>query len=355
MGNICCCRKKSQKALSESTEQETYNIMRLTQYGELTESEKKMLESIAKVKSCQDYENLVFEGGGVKGIAYCGALRRISEMGILQRIKRFAGSSAGAIFATFAALGYTATEISDVIYATNFEDFIKNGIFPFREVNSMINLTKEMGCNSGADFEEFIEKWIKNKTGNGNYTFLNLYNDRHKELVITGTDINREITMYFSHYTHPHMPIKEAVRISMSVPILFQPVIHNGDLFVDGGMFDNYPIHVFDGDFPGDPQAVNNLIPINPKTLGFKLLRNCDLPNLSITKREEVSGLKSYMVKLVEALYDSNERHYMRPSYWHRSVVINVPSIPLTQFYVSNGDKNKMMSNATSACDKFFS
>ena len=354
MGNCFCKKQKQRTDFTETDADETYNIMRLTQYGKLTDSENKMLKLIQTVKVLKSYENLVFEGGGVKGIAYCGALKVLNEVGILKNIKRFAGSSTGAIFAAFAALGFPPSEITRVIYGTDFVEFVKNGSFPFGKVQSMVNLTQDMGCNTGEDFEEFIGKWIKNKTGNENYTFLDLYNNRKKELVITGTDINRELTIYFSHHSHPHMPIKEAVRISMSVPILFQPVKHHGDLFVDGGMFDNYPIHVFDGAFPGDPQAVNNLVPINPKTLGFKLLRDCDLPNMSIAKREDVNGLKSYMIKLIEALYDSNERHYMRPSYWHRSVIINVPNIPLTQFHVSKDDKNLMIANAESASNAFF-
>lgn len=355
MGN-CLCRKKKtpRRDHTEQQMEETYNIMQLTQYGELTPEEKQMLRSIQTVKSRRSYENLVFEGGGVKGIAFCGVIKILDEMGILPKIKRFAGSSAGSIIATFAALGFPSHEIMNVVGRMDFSKFVSNGIFPFGEVQSMVNLTQDMGCNTGEAFNEFMEKWIHERTGNKNYTFLDLYHDLGKELVITGTDVNRELTIYFSHHSHPHMPIKDAVRISMSVPIMFQPVKHNGDLFVDGGLFDNYPIHVFDGAFPGDPQAVNNLIPINPKTLGFKLLRDCDLPNMGIAKREEVDGLKSFMIKLVEALYDSNERHYMRPSYWHRSVVIKVPNIPLTQFNVTSSTKKQMISSAESACEKYF-
>ena len=38
----------------------------------------------------------------------------------------------------------------------------------------------------------------------------------------------------------------------MSLPLIFHPVEYNGDLYVDGGILDNFPIHVFDGKFPGD-------------------------------------------------------------------------------------------------------
>lgn len=56
------------------------------------------------------FRNLVFEGGGVKGIAYCGALGVLDERGILSWIRRVGGASAGAINATILALGYTVDE-----------------------------------------------------------------------------------------------------------------------------------------------------------------------------------------------------------------------------------------------------
>ncbi len=58
------------------------------------------------------FKNLVFEGGGVKGIAYVGALEVLEKEGILGSIERVAGTSAGAMVAVLVALGYTATELS---------------------------------------------------------------------------------------------------------------------------------------------------------------------------------------------------------------------------------------------------
>ena len=56
------------------------------------------------------FKNLVFEGGGVKGIAYVGALEVLDKEGILKNIKRVAGTSAGAMVAVLVGLNYTATE-----------------------------------------------------------------------------------------------------------------------------------------------------------------------------------------------------------------------------------------------------
>jgi NTE family protein len=43
------------------------------------------------------YQNLVFKGGGVKGIAYVGALKALEEANVMAQITGFAGTSAGSI------------------------------------------------------------------------------------------------------------------------------------------------------------------------------------------------------------------------------------------------------------------
>jgi NTE family protein len=53
------------------------------------------------------FRNLVFEGGGVKGIAYVGALRQLEARGIMEEIRRVGGTSAGAINAVMLSLGYS--------------------------------------------------------------------------------------------------------------------------------------------------------------------------------------------------------------------------------------------------------
>lgn len=73
------------------------------------------------------FRNLVFEGGGVKGIAYAGALSEIdigSHRGILKEIIRVAGTSAGAITATLVALGADGQYVRDVVGNTQFGKFM---------------------------------------------------------------------------------------------------------------------------------------------------------------------------------------------------------------------------------------
>ena len=57
------------------------------------------------------FHNLVFEGGGVKGVVYVGALAILEEKGILPQITRVGGTSAGAINAMLLGVSTTAFDL----------------------------------------------------------------------------------------------------------------------------------------------------------------------------------------------------------------------------------------------------
>src|SRR5688572_3347838 len=112
------------------------------------------------------FRNLVFEGGGVKGIAYGGALEVLNSMNILRDIERVAGTSAGAINATLLALGYSTADVSRIIASTNFKDFEDGNI-----VTELVGITTHYGWYKGDAFKEWIGKYIREKTGKEDTTF----------------------------------------------------------------------------------------------------------------------------------------------------------------------------------------
>src|SRR5262245_59229627 len=62
-----------------------------------------------------DVTNLVLEGGGVKGVAYAGALQVLQAKDVLPNIHQVAGTSAGSIAAALVALGYTPDEVQALL------------------------------------------------------------------------------------------------------------------------------------------------------------------------------------------------------------------------------------------------
>ena len=221
-------------------------------------------------------KNLVFEGGGVRGIAYAGALAALEKRGVLQSVEQVGGTSVGAITALLVALGYTADEMTAILGELKIQQF-NDGRWFF--IGGLHRMTRRYGWYRGERFERWVEGLIVRKTGETNLTFAQLHGRRAtglRDLFVTGTNLTAQKAVVFSHRTTPDMPIKTAVRISMSVPLYFGAVFmdeqnhfvrkpqkgHLYQVFVDGGLTANYPLALFDTN--GQP---------NPETLGLKLER----------------------------------------------------------------------------------
>jgi NTE family protein len=219
-------------------------------------------DSARAQKSEMKVDNLVFEGAGIRGIAYCGALEELEKRGILQQADHIAGTSSGAITATLLCLGYTYNEIFDIVGSTDFGKFNDGG---WGFAGGLYRLKKKMGFYRGDAFREWLEVLIEKKTQNKNITFSELAalaNSNHgfKKLVVASTSLNHQITLYFSAETYPQMRLSDAVRASMAVPLYFEPMIidQNGKpvtekeilpehhICVDGGFTANFCIQYFD-------------------------------------------------------------------------------------------------------------
>ena len=177
-------------------------------------------------------------------MAYVGAVKALEEAGIMGGITRFAGSSAGAIMAAALAVGYTADEMHQVMKDTAFSDFMDDTPGFIRDAWRLFN---HYGIHRGDYFYNWFGNLMHKKTGNRDITFKQVYKSYKKVVVITGTCVNKQEVHYYHHLSNPDMPLRKAVRISMSIPIFFKAVRWEGDILADGGVLDNYPLHVFDG------------------------------------------------------------------------------------------------------------
>jgi len=286
-----------------------------------------------------NFTNLVFEGGGVKGIAYAGALQVLTDCGILPQIKQVAGTSAGAITATLVALGYTAPEIRSIIMSMDFKTF-EDGWDPLR-------LPTEYGLYKGDAFLTWIQKMIAGKANTGAAaTFADLYNQNGIGLFVFATDLNIYDVKQFSHLDTPNVPIAEAVRASMSIPMFFKAWkfsnnMPNDHIYVDGGVVLNYPLTVFDS-----PQA-----PDNPQTLGFFLYdKNGNKKPNTLAYNE----LIPYCKALFETLLDSQVIDFDEDeSMGKRSVKIDDFGIAATDFDLTQQQKEQLYNSGVNYTEAF--
>jgi len=279
-----------------------------------------LLFSVVSFAQQKVYRNLVMEGGGIKGIAYGGALIELENRGVLPQIQRVGGTSAGAIQACLLAVGYSATEISQIIADTPIETFNDGGTV-FRAGERFL---KKFGWYEGKSFLNTIQKLIADRTNRPNLTFAELHELAqtvpYRDLYVTGVNLSKQKVVVFSHETYPDMRICDAVRVSMSIPLYYQSISMNYkgkiienplpsdecDIFVDGGLLMNYPIELFDQTkylSTATDSTVNKPV-FNEETLGLRLERCEQIDHETSLKTGfapfEIQDFKGY----VSALYN---------------------------------------------------
>jgi NTE family protein len=273
--------------------------------------------SITTPAQQQQYKNLVLEGGGVRGFAYVGAMQVLDSLGILKNIERVGGTSAGAIQAMMLSVGYTPNEVLKAIENLPLKQF-NDGSF----AGGIYRLPKKFGFYKGDKLTAWIEKLINDKTGNSNITFLQLHqqkNEKHyKDLYMTGSDLSYRCLRVFSYETYPNMKIKDALRISFSIPLYFEPVMIDDSgnvsankndpklhMMVDGGLLSNYPLQIFDNPQYFDCKSENKSCR-NMETIGLLLEKpdQLDYRNGNKNTPLPINNLNEYIVAVYKTAID---------------------------------------------------
>jgi NTE family protein len=157
---------------------------------------------------------LALSGGGARGFAHIGVLKLLDECGLRPDI--IAGTSAGALMGTLYADGYRPGEIMELFTGHEFSEFASMQI-------------PKMGLFDSGKFHKYIRKVIRAKR----------FEELQIPVVVMATDLDRGRAHAFSRGEIP-----DVITASCSVPILFNPVNINGTHYVDGGLFNNFPVSI---------------------------------------------------------------------------------------------------------------
>lgn len=334
------------------------------------------------------FRNLVFEGGGVKGIAYVGALEVLDKDGILRNIERVAGTSAGAMVAVLVGLGYTAKEISGILWDINFKNFLDSS---WGVVRNTKRLLEDYGWYKGDFFRDLMADYIKAKTGNGESTFDDLKNLKKKgkdfrEITLIGADLSTGYSKVFNADLTPDVKVADAARISMSIPLFFAAIkgIDGDDhIYVDGGLLDNYAVKVFDRmNYVSDEANIRrteyykkineklqanraktrSLNPVNEyiynkETLGFRLDAQEEIdfyldPNASAPTKE-IKSFFTYTKALITTLIDFQNNVHLHSDDWQRTVYIDTLGVKATDFDITDAKKQKLVESGTTYTEAY--
>lgn len=281
-------------------------------------------------------ENIVFEGAGIRGIAYAGALETMEQQGLLQNAKRVGGTSAGAITALLVALNYSSNEIADIINSTSFKKFNDGRFILFGGLN---RLRKWYGWYRGKRFESWLSQLIEAKTGDPDISFAKLQQTSAKLLYVTGTSLSKQKLIVFSRENYPNMKVKDAVRISMSIPLYFEAMFIDStgkimshpkntkglDVMLDGGFVANFPIKIFDST-KYFTNTDSNFFKLNPHTIGFRIDSEAQIKNDSASNElvsMPVTNFKEYLSAFYTLILENLNRQNLVEGDWHRTISIS--------------------------------
>lgn len=212
--------------------------------------------------------SLIFTGGGARGIVYSGVLRALEEHfgGVEAKnslksyldIKQLIGVSIGAMTAFCISVGITAHDM--------YRYAVENPFALDLDIS-------ELGLCSREPVEKMVRWAFDLKKIPYDTTFQRGYNLSKIELCISATCVSPKLEYtVFNHLLTPKVKIKDALIASMNLPVCFQPYDINGNLYIDGAMYDNLPIELVKYPFIGFDISKKPVHP--PKTI-FDVCHNC--------------------------------------------------------------------------------
>ncbi|KAJ1635208.1 acyl transferase/acyl hydrolase/lysophospholipase [Pavlovales sp. CCMP2436] len=226
----------------DSTAEDYYNAL---EYSTLFELERSFFRAAPDVTwDRYGVEALAFEGGGTKGVAYGGALRRLEKTGILANIKYLSGTSAGAQTAALVAVGYSADEVIKVLADAPWTELFDDSYGCFRD---LYRLNTGFGIYKGDFLEKYLDGLFEAKLGIKNITLGQLYARTGVHIKLGVISVKERAFVMLDYTNEPSMPLALAARASSALPGIFTAVEWRDNRYVDGGLLGNLPSEAFPG------------------------------------------------------------------------------------------------------------
>jgi len=313
--------------------------------------------------------DLVFEGGGVRGVAFVGALEALADQG--HQIGRVMGTSVGGLTAALLAAGYDVAAIRELmldkktgqltfadrlitehppfereainasstrkylrdvdfsffpnVFEDSLDSLLAQGLMSQRKLHPLFSLLERMSISDGDGWLNWLSVQLNRFAGVEDWASLGLaelYQKTGRSLTVIGSDISNPSMLVLNHSTAPQLPLKWAVRLTTSVPFLFPPVVWrqewglyrnrriDGHYVVDGGLLSQFPIELFLSETK-ETEALMGGRPAESKVIGLLLDETKLVPGIRATvsptaqRVDAVPGLKLTRL-LLETLITSS-------------------------------------------------
>jgi len=284
-------------------------------------------------------EYLCFSGGGVRAVAYAKIPLALQELGHLDHIKGVIGTSAGAIIATLIACRIPPDEIFYLIRNMEFATFKDGSRW---KVVDLIDIYRKFGYNPGVTFTVWLQDILRDYVQDADITLQGLFDKTGIQLVVVTTCLETKEALYLSIDSFPSLPVYKAVRMSMSIPVFFEPVtdVLDGKVYtyVDGGVTNNYALSYF-----------------KTNVLGFKLLAsNEEVTDVVLPAYEPITHLISFLESVLQTMMYTIENTEIGQEYWQDSILLRTGSLKSMDFNPDMTEVDKVIESGYEAVYAYF-
>jgi len=227
----------------------------------------------------------VLSGGGGRLSAHVGVLRALADLAI--DYDTLVGVSGGGIVAALLAAGRPLDELQELALTTDFSQFVAQNV---------VSLLRTGGLSNGDAFQRWMDRELGGRT----------FNDLERDLRVVATDVRSGGAVVFDREQHGDMRVAEAVRYSMSVPILFSFKEYEQKLLVDGSILSEDAL-VRDWTGRGTPVVVFRLRSAHTAT----------------EPAHAFPPARAYLELLVRAFLTTLSREYVNDAFWLSTIVID--------------------------------
>jgi len=319
------------------------------------------------------FRNLVFKGGGVKGVAYIGAVTVLEEEGVLEGVRRLCGTSSGAVVAAHIALGGKAVQLRSLMSRELLGGLLDGSAWPVRDFTRLI---RDFGWFRGKRLSIWLKRHLDDLSGIHNLTFGKLgllareNPSRYKDLAVIATNVTHQCPFIFNSTNTPDALVAEALRASISIPFLFSATrLKSGELCVDGGLTWNYPINYYDDsswlsrrDDTGlfsvldHPAQKNKVRFYNKETLGLMV----ETREAAKGRTDNVGGMRGdiesfpgYLKALIGLMTDVTTSNFLNMPDWQRTIFIEANGVRATDFNLPEDGLEKLVKSGEEAARQY--
>lgn len=351
--------------------------------------------------------DMVFEGGGSKGMAFAGAIEELERRG--HSTGRLLGTSAGAITASLLAAGYDAKglmatleerEGGQPVFSTflatpqgfstdEVEDSVLKGLLRGLDLPLVGAATEDwLGTQllaalgnvplsrhvfsfmerGGWYSSEPLVKWLRRKLNDsrlgklGASTLAEFSAATRRNLTLVASDTTNSRLLILNGKTAPDLPVVQAERMSMSIPMVWEAVVWRkewgsyrgrgmeGAEVVDGGILSNFPMELFLSTQPMVRTVMGP--PVGEEVLGVLIDETLAVPDAPAGEQKQAAGVLQRLLgrqrRLVDTVVKGRDKQVME-SYSHMVAHLPAKDYGATEFDISEARKKALVEGGRNA------